>query len=476
MEVIFDGLVKHDQGSGLLPGLAEKWDVSGDGKTWDFFLRKGARFHDGHEFTSEDVRFTMQRITATKGPGLYNSALEGVERIEEKGRYEVRIQLKEPNHAFIHFCDFGIVPSHAYDDTEFKKRPIGTGPFWLEHRDEKGVLLRANEDYFLGRPPLNGIRVRIYKTQLEAWSRLMSGEIDVFEPVLPRNAGFLASIPEMKLYSTLLPYYYILGFNMNEGLFKDRNVRIALNIAIDRAALVRDVLKGRGRECFGPLFPGTTGYDQGNFSIPYDPEKAIEKLRKSGWSPGKDGLLRKNGKKLEFKCLTFEDDQLLKETAIMLQDQLSSVGVKMKIYTLPLQEFLKNFERRKYQAVITYYTALFDPDIHYKFLHSSQAINGMNWFSYENPIVDELLEKGRMEPDQIKRQRIYSMFQKEIQADPPGVFLFWREFIAGVHKRFRGVRIGPGGLLWNLGEWWVPEKEQKYLEKDMVSGSTPLRD
>jgi len=475
MEVLFDGLVKHDERFGLLPGLAERWDVSGDGKTWDFSLRKGVRFHDGHEFTSEDVIFTMQRIMSPESDSQYAFALDGVESIEEKGRYEVRVRMKEPNHALIHFCDFGIVPSHAYGGPKFKDRPIGTGPFRLEHRDERGALLRANEGYFLGRPPLNGIRVRTYKTQLEAWSRLMAGDIDVFEPVLPRNVGFLSSLPDMRLYSNLHPYYYILGFNMNDGLFKDKNVRLALNLAVDRQALVSQVLQGKGRGCSGPLFPEDplSGEDS---PIPYDPEGAIRLLKRSGWAPGRDGILHKNGRPLEFSCLIFEDDELLKETGIILQDQFSRIGVKMEIIGLPFQKFVGRFKQRSYQSVLLYYTALFDPDIHYKFLHSSQAVNGMNWLSYKNPIVDELLEKGRMEPDPEKRQRIYSMFQREIQNDPPGVFLYWREFIAGVHSRFRGVKIGPGGLLWNLGEWWVPEKEQKHRGAEMVSGSVPSRD
>ncbi len=460
-ESMFDGLVKNDENFGLRLGLAERWEVSGDGKTWRFFLRQGVKFHDGQELTSEDAKFTMDRIMDPETHSPFASALDGVKDFEEKGRYEIEVHMKQPNYSLIHFCDFGIVPKHLYGKKEFNDMPVGTGPFKFVNKNEKEIFLQANKDYFLGRPHLDGIRVKTYKTQTEAWARLMAGDIDVFQPVLPRNSQFLASIPDMRLYSSLYPYYYILGFNMKDNLFKDRNVRLALNFAVDKQALIRDVLSGKGRECSGPLFPGTLGYDRGS-PIPYDPEKAIEILKSSGWLPGKDGILRKNGKPLEISCLTFEGDEIIRETGLVLQEQFTRIGVRMALESQSLQEHLTSIKQRKFQTLLGYYIALFDPDIHYRLFHSSQAIKGFNWLSYKNPVVDELLEKGRMELDQEKRTRIYSLFQREIQDDPPGVFLFWMEYLAGVHKRFRGVKMGPGGLLWNIGEWWVPKEEQRY--------------
>lgn len=468
MEALFDGLVRHDEGNIVRPLLAESWAVSGDGRTWTFDIRKGVKFHDGHELTSEDVKFTMEKIMDPAAHSFFASALGGLTDIIEKGPYEIEIRMKEPNFVLNHFCIFGIVPKHAYKKRGFRDMPIGTGPFKMVHLDDKGAVLRANGDYFLGRPYLDGIRVRVYKSQLEAWSRLMAGDIDVFQPVLPRNYKFLETLPDMRLYSSLHPYYYILGFNMRDGLFRDKNVRLGLSLAVDRQALVREVLQGKGKEASGPLFPLNPPSPPLAKGGLYNPDKAIILLKKSGWVPGRDGILRKNGKPLEFSCLTFEADEILRETGAMIQDQLSRIGVRMELKTVTAKEFVNGFENKRFQSVLLYYTALIDSDIHFIFFHSSQADHGLNWLSYKNPVVDELLERGRMEPDQEKRQRVYSLFQEELQNDPPGIFLFWREYLAGVNKRFRGVKMGPGGFLWNLGEWWVPREEQKYRGEGKV--------
>lgn len=463
---MFDGLVKNDDNFGFRPALAERWWVSPDGKTWRFFLRKGVRFHDGQELTSEDVAFTMRKIRGLGSNGSLAFTFDKVDSIEEEGRYTVVVHLKEPNFQFIRFSDFSIVPKHSYGTPTFKEWPVGTGPFILIRRNSHEVLLKANGNYFLGRPHLDGIRVRIFRTQLEAWSHLMAGDIDTFFPIPPRTYSFLASLPGMKLHSSLQAYYFLLGFNMRDPILRDKNVRAALNLAVDRDALVRDVLLGEGKACYGPLFPGTIGYEEGPPPFPYDPKRAVDILRQSGWIPDKDGILKKGGITLEFTCVTVDGFETLRETGLVLQEQLSRIGVKMNFRTVPLRRLFSLVERKDFQFFLVFSAALFDPDIHSMFFHSSQSGRGLNWFSYRNPVVDELLDKGRMESDPEKRQRVYSLFQKELQRDPPGVFLYWMKIAAGINKRFRGVRFGPCGLYWNLEEWWVPRREHKNLSFD----------
>ena len=132
----------------------------------------------------------------------------------------------------------------------------------------------------------------------------------------------------------------------------------------------------------------------------------------------------------------------------------------MKLIDSP--SLIKKFLQRDFESVFMEFASINDPDINYQLWHSSQIYDGFNLSSYKNQRIDELLEKGRTEFDKEKRKEYYTDFQKEIFGDPPGIFLFWTEYLVGIHERFKNVNVDWRGTFANITEWYVPENEQKY--------------
>jgi len=160
--------------------------------------------------------------------------------------------------------------------------------------------------------------------------------------------------------------------------------------------------------------------------------------------------------------LIVEGDDAFRGCALLIQQELLDIGIKMTVKPLPFSVVYEKFlSRKKFDAFLLPMISD-DPDKNYTWWHSSQINGGFNVFSYRNKEVDELLERGRTTLDKEERSRIYHQFQREIHEDPPGIFLFWRDHLIGIHERFRGVRISPAGILSNINEWYVPKEEQKY--------------
>ncbi|MCK5008807.1 MAG: ABC transporter substrate-binding protein, partial [Spirochaetales bacterium] len=239
--LIFNTLVKIDERLEFVPALAESWQVSEDGRAWDFYLREGVEFHDGEELDAEDVVFTFQSLLdpATESPlaPLY-SIVEGVEAI---GSRQVRFHLKEAYTPFLNLLVLEIIPAHLFAASTtpeaFARNPVGTGPFRFEVWDAGRLVLSANLDYFEGRPYLDRVIVEQYPDQSRAWSALMQGEVDVVMDLELEDYGVLENDPRFRTHSYLNVFYHTLLFNLEDPLFSDPDMRRAVDLAVDRQDL-----------------------------------------------------------------------------------------------------------------------------------------------------------------------------------------------------------------------------------------------
>jgi len=223
------------------------------------------------------------------------------------------------------------------------------------------------------------------------------------------------------------------------------------------------VLRGKGRVSSGTIYPPSWAYNKAIEPYPYDQKSASKLLEKAGWEDTNGNhILDKDEREFEFVLLIVEGDDVAEACALVIQQQLLDIGIRMKAKPLPFPTMYENFLfARKFDASILSIISD-DPERNYMWWHSSQIGQGFNVFSYKNRKVDELLDKGRTTLDREERRRVYHQLQREIYDDPPGVFLFWRDYLIGIHKRFRGVRLSPAGILNNINEWYVPKEEQKY--------------
>jgi peptide/nickel transport system substrate-binding protein len=462
-EIVFDGLIQLDEHFEAKPHLAESWERSDDGKTWTFHLRKGVKFHDGVELTAEDVVFTFTKIKELEKVLPFAFIFQDVDTIEVKGRYTVQVKLKKKLGSFFQALVIGIIPKHIPFN---QQNPIGTGPFKLKSWSENEIILEANKNYFQGRPYLDQIRVRVYSNREAAWAKLMAGDVDFFDFLTPANYEILRQVPAFNFHSIPMPYYYLIAFDLKEKFFKDQRVRQALNYAVNKDEIVSKVLRGQGQVAAGTVFPESWAYNPDVKPYPYDPKKALSLLKDAGWEDHDgDDFLDKDGKRFEFTVHVNAGDDLKQKALVLIQQQLLDIGVGMQVslFDADKADFLF---KGGFQAHFPEIVARGDPDFSYKYWHSSQINGGFNVSSYRNAKVDRLLEEGRSEFDREKRKAVYFAFQEEIFKDPPGIFLFWTNYLAGVQKRFKGVKISPVGPFTNIQEWYVPKDEQRYTKPE----------
>lgn len=466
--LIYDGLIKTGSKGEVLPHLASSWEIKQDGWEWLFFLRKGVKFHDGHPLTAKDVEFTFTLAGDKKLKNAYSNVFQQVEKIQVINPLTISIYLKQPSFSFISGLDLGILPKHLLEGVDirtssFNFKPVGTGPFCLAKWSPKSVELTANQGYFLGRPYLDRVVVKSMETQSLLWAKLMSEEIDVFDLHEPSSLEIAKKIPHLKIYSTLKPYYYLMAFNQASPLFLDKRVRQALNYAVDKPKIIEKVLGKQGLVCAGTILPESWAFHPRLKPFPYHPQKALELLAEAGWQDTNgDHILDKDNRPLEFTLLLFEGFQDMETCALMIMEQLSEIGVKIRIKTLPHQQMIQeHILKRDFEAAIVFANTGTDPDYNYQLWHSSQIEQGFNFFSYHQPQVDSLLDQGRSIADQEQRKRIYYQYQEEMRDNPPGIFLYWKHNFFAVHQRFQGVRVSPFSWFRNIPAWYVPEDEQR---------------
>lgn len=465
LETIFDGLVRLDQNLELRPHLATSWETSKDGLKWTFYLRKGVTFHDGVELTAEDVKFTFEEFVRVNRISPFAGWTANIRSISVKDRYIIDIILKRPSIFFLYSMTAGILPSHILKknskDYNFGREPVGTGAFKFLSWKEDEIVLLANEKYFLGRPYLNSIVVRVYPNQKIAWAKLMQGEGDFLFPVSPAEFDFLRQVSSLELYSIPGYVYSMVVCNNESSFFRDGKTRIALNYAINKEHILKEILKGKGDAASGTIWPRSPVYNRAIRPYPYDPKKALKLLKEAGWhNNDMDHVLEREGRRFTFPLFVNGSDQTETQVAMYIQQQLWDLGIlaDIKTFSTASMDFL--FKGRYDAAFIDAVSHVY-PDHNYYYWHSSQIGKGQNISRFRSDSVDRFLEEGRLSVDMGSARLLYNRFQEEMYSNPPGIFLYWSDQHIVVHKRFSGVKFAPVGILSYINEWYVPKGEQK---------------
>ena len=458
---MFNGLVKYDGELEIVPDLAESWEVLDGGKKIVFHLRKDVKWHDGKPLCADDVVFTMEKIldpdTNTFNAGLFK--IDG-KKIEFRAidKHTVEAILPRPFAPFLNNLTLApVAPKHLLEKedinrTDFNRSPIGTGPFkFVEWKTSDRIVLKANPDYFLGKPKLDKIEIKIIPSAEGSRIALLSQQIDMAG--LSAEDIFIMSRldklpPHLKIEKWKDFTYFYLAFDLTNKLFLDKKVRQAINYAIDKKNLVQSVLHGSGVVISGPIPAASWAYTDDVEHYTYNPEKAKELLMEAGWKPNADGILEKDGKKFSFQVIYKNGSRSSEGACIQVQSYLKAVGIEVKLQALDFGALINSLYPDKFQSVVFDWVEPFDPDIFVEW-HSSQCgSDGMNFMTYKNPEVDILLEKARETMDRNERKRLYFEIQKKIAADSPYVWLWNQEASVGVHKRVKGLsKPSPAGLL-----------------------------
>jgi peptide/nickel transport system substrate-binding protein len=466
---LFNGLTKYDKNIEIVGDLAESWDVSADGLRITFHLRRGVTWHDGSEFTSEDVLFTYRAVTNPGVPTPYSSIYGPVEKVEALDRYTVRVTYMEPYAPTLESWSMGIIPAHALQgkdlaSPEVNRMPVGIGPYRMkEWVTGQKIVLEAYEDYFEGKPGIKTVVTRIIPDTATMFLELKFGGID-FMGLTPPQFKLQAQTEFFTRYFQKFRYpsfgYTYLGYNLLNPLFSDKRVRQAIAHAINKKEIIAGVLLGYGTPCTGPFPPESWAYNAEVRDFEYSPEKALSILSQLGWSMGAGDVLRKNGTPFSFTVLVNQGNEARLKTAQILKEQFKRIGIDMQIKVLEWQAMLHDFiDKKRFEAIIMGWGLSRDPDA-YDIWHSSKTREGeFNFISYTNEEVDRLLIEGRRTFDKDKRTRIYHRIHEILAEEQPYAFLYVPDSLPVLHKRFKGVEKAPIGIWHDFIHWHVPKNK-----------------
>ena len=453
---MYDGLVRYKDGAlEVEPSLATDWQISTDGLTYTFNLRRGVNFHDGTAFDAEAVAFNFDRMLDENHPyhdtgpfplSFFFSTIESVEAVDAA---TVRFTLSEPYAPFLSNLAYptGLIVSptevkkHGKD---FGRNPSGTGAFRFgEWVSNSKVVLTRNAQYWGGAPKLKAVVFRPLTDSNTRVAEMLSGGIDVMVEIPPDNVtqfdgnGYL-------LYEQAGPHVWFLILNAKSGPFADKRVRQAVNYAIDKKRLVENVLQGTAEVAAGPTPPAFAwAYNDKLEPYPYDPEKARALIKAAGH----------DGAQLTF-YVTEGGSGMLDPVAmgVAIQADLAEVGLKVKIETYEWNTFLgkvnPGLEGKADMAEMAWMTN--DPDtLPYLALRTDAWPDkkGFNSGYYSNPKVDELLEAARTATDQSTRASLYKEMQVLVQEDAPWAFIAnWKQN-AATRDNVRGFKLQPSFYL-----------------------------
>jgi peptide/nickel transport system substrate-binding protein len=283
---VYEGLVKLDQETGeIAPLLAESWDVSEDGRTYEFTLREGVTFSNGAEFTAEDVKFSIERVQSDDWTISLKSGMDVVEEVEVVSPTEVRVVLSEPSNMWLFRMTTRIGAMFTPDGVDdLANQPVGTGPYLLEEWNRgDSIVLTANEDYWGEPPAIETVTLRYFADPTAANNALLTGGIDVIGTVqAPEALDQFEGDDRFQVIEGTTNGEVTLSFNNESGPMSDILVRQAVKHAIDHEALLETAWAGRGYLIGSHVPPTDPWYEDLTDLYPYDPGRAEELLADAG--------------------------------------------------------------------------------------------------------------------------------------------------------------------------------------------------
>ena len=470
--LLFLGLTRENADFSHAPSLAESWEFSEDHLELTFHLRDDVYWQDGVKTTAHDVKFTFEKhISPNIGwptakwkqyikecVVLDDDTVKFVfERVYPYQLMDAVVGVILPKHIL------ETVPEEEMVSAAFNRNPVGNGPFrFKEWKAQQYVEIEANEDYFAGRPPLDRIIFKVVPDLENLVIQMKSGEIDFLERASPRFFEELSR--EEDLEAHILPghsYTYV-AWNPRNPIFDSRKVRQALTLAINRQDIVDSILLGFGNVLNGPILPIIWAHNPNLQAFPYDPEKARQYLAEEGWrDTDGDGWLDKDGQRFSFTLKTNKGNQLRTDAMVLLQDMFKEVGVEVKPNILEWTILVGDMNTKNFEATMMGWTSGTKMDMT-TIWHSESINDKYNFVSYANPEFDRLNDAAMFEMDGEKAKEMWWEAQAVIARDQPYTFLFSRQQLNVVHKRFQNVQMETVAWFYNLDQWWVPKDQQKY--------------
>ena len=444
---LWNTLTKYEPGTmKVVPDLATSWEPAPDGLSWTFKLRQNVKWHDGRPFSAADVKFTLDNIVNPSVNALFRTNLTGLKETQVVDDSTVKLVLDQPFASLPIQLGYNIAmaPKHLLEGqdlntlSEYVQRPIGTGPFKVKEIVKGSyVSMEANPDYYEGPPNLDGLVYKIIPEINTQVAQLRTGELDL-ALIEPANKDTLRNQQNLDFFTVEQPNTFYFCLNNAREPFDDKRVRLALTLGSNRQLMVERILRGEA-----PLAAGPYGSAFGEFQntslqpYPYDPERAKQLLAEAGWTPGSDGIVEKDGKKMSFGFMVDKGNPTREQMALALQQDWKRIGVDIQIDVAEFNVYLQRGNKRPgdYDARTGWRITAPDPDKTPEYTTDG----GNNHYMYSNLEVDRLMAQGRAESDQQKRVQIYHQIQQLMYDDLPIIWVYYWTEIVALNKAIKGL-------------------------------------
>lgn len=422
-----------------------------------FNLRPNVKFHDGHVFDANDVKFTYEAIMNPKNLSPRVADYEPVKAVQVIDPLTVRIVYKRLYSPAFETWAMGILPQHLLNDnalraeagrigkdpetfsmrqSAFNRRPIGCGPFMFrEWKSDQYITLDRFEDYWEGPPNYKKYVFRVIPDLLTQEMEFYAGTLDGYG-VQPHQVARLEKDRRFQHFSGLSFGYTYIGYNMRRKPFDDVRVRRALGMAIDVNKIIDYVLYNQGEKITGPFVKQTDYYNHDIEPISHDPQGAIQLLAEAGWQRNQQGWLEKDGQKLQFTLITNSGNDIRKAILAIAQDAWKQIGVDVRTDLIEWSVFIQErVNKLDFDALVLGWSMGIDPDL-YQIWHSSQTgPHQLNFVGFKNKAADDLIIKIRQEYNHDQQVNYCHRLHQIIAQEQPYTFLYVGKWTAILDKR-----------------------------------------
>lgn len=475
--LLFAPLLSYDREGRLRGDLAKGWSVNNEGTRYTINLRDGVRWHDGQDFTSSDVVFTIDRIKNEETLSPYFSSWRSIE-VTAPDDNTVVFTLPSSYAPFLHALTIGILPEHLLADVSpgalrenpFSTDPVGTGPFSFRNiqsidvdQGRKVVHMQAFDEYFRGRPKLDRFQLHTYPDMALLERALRTSEVSAVNDVTAQIATQLAEedfrVQDIPMYNGTFAL-----FRNDSEVLSEKKVRQAIR----RGTNVGQVIAALDNRVFpltGPLLSQQMSKDFSR-TPGYNPEQANEALDEAGWKRNADGTREKDGQVMELSVVSINSG----DYPVVIEElarQWSELGIMVTVELVDPEDVQQTVLRPRAYDVLIYELAIgADPDV-YAYWHSSQTSqNGLNFANYESAIVDDALESARVRNETKLRQEKYKTFVERWTTDAPAIPLYQATLHYATAQNVRampeGVEIVNAIDRYRSVEYWTVEQGRLY--------------
>lgn len=497
LDKIYPRLVGQDAQTGeIVPTeLAERWELSADGRTYTFFLRETLFWSDGQPVTAADFRFTYAALADPAVQSPYRDRIQAIARIETPDPYTVVVALVEPDCTVLQGLRRPLLPSHRYapDFSDLASNPlnaapeVSAGPFrFAGHAPGEQVVLEANSAYWRGAPPMQRWVLRIVPDAAERRRQLADGAADLAYFSAEELAGMDAAenAGGVVWQNVAAPAFHFLALNLADPdnpqpgrdgngallpqephpLLGERAVRQAIVLGIDRARVIEQALAGRGYALTGDVLPAIPWAHAADLALsPHDPDRARILLENAGWrdSDG-DGVRERDGRRLALRLTVNVDNPMRLRAAELIAADLAELGISVDLAPAAFEAAAAELiGQRTDLASLGWDNLPADPGLSAFWSSSEDAPgSGANFTSFQDAEVDAWLEQARTLPgcDLMARGELYRQVQRRVAEESPYAFLSGELPVWAHATRWAGIAPGPWGLNGNLHEWRLADE------------------